>query len=135
MEELLTPISVTADASRRHALVLHVRGEIDISTGGAIRREWAELISARQPGQDVAVIDLSAVDFFGSSGLSALVECRHTADELGLTLRVIAAEPAVMRPLEGTGLVDCFDWYPTVDAALTEASSSSEEPLPPGPAR
>jgi anti-sigma B factor antagonist len=133
MEELLTPISVTADASRHHALVLHVRGEIDISTAGAIRREWAELISARQPGHDVAVIDLSAVDFFGSSGLSALVECRHAADELGLTLRVITAGPAVMRPLEGTGLVDCFDWYPTVDAALTEASS--EEALPPDPAR
>ena len=89
--------------------------------------------SARQPGHDVAVVDLSAVDFFGSSGLSALVECRHAADELGLTLRVITAGPAVMRPLEGTGLVDCFDWYPTVDAALTEASS--EEALPPDPAR
>jgi anti-sigma B factor antagonist len=133
MEELLIPISVTADASRHHALVLHVRGEVDISTAGAIRREWAEMISARQPGQDVAVIDLSAVDFFGSSGLSALMECRHAADELALRLRVIAPGPVVMRPLEGTGLVDCFDWYPTIDAALTEASS--EEALPPSPGR
>jgi anti-sigma B factor antagonist len=133
MEELLGPISVAVDASRRHALVLHVRGEVDISTGGAIRREWAEMISARQPRQDLAIIDLREVDFFGSSGLAALVDCRHAADELALRLRVVAAGPAVMRPLEATGLINCFDWYPTLDAALAEASS--EEALPPSPAR
>jgi len=128
MEELLGPISVAADVSRRHALVLDVRGEIDISTAGAVRREWNEMISARQPGQDLAVIDLSGVDFFGSSGLAALVECRHAADERALGLRVVAPRPAVMRPLEGTGLIDCFVWYPTLDAALDEASSKEAPP-------
>jgi anti-sigma B factor antagonist len=132
MEELQGPISVTADASRPHALVLHVGGEVDISTAGAIRREWAEMISARRPEHDLAVIDLSRVEFFGSSGLAALVDCRHTADEQALRFRVVAAEPAVMRPLTGTGLIDCFDWYPSLEAAVAEASS--EKRLPPIPA-
>ncbi len=133
MEELQGPISVAVDASRPHALVLHVGGEVDISTAGAIRREWAEMMSARRPEHDLAVIDLSRVEFFGSSGLAALVDCRHAADEQALRFRLVAAaEPAVMRPLIGTGLIDCFDWYPNVEAAVAE--TSSEKPLPPIPA-
>jgi anti-sigma B factor antagonist len=132
MEELQGPISVAVDACRPHALVLHVDGEVDISTAGAIRRAWAEMISARRPEQDLAVIDLGGVEFFGSSGLAALVDCRHAADEQALRFRLVAARPAVMRPLTETGLIDCFDWYPNLDAAVAEASS--EKPLPPIPA-
>jgi anti-anti-sigma factor len=132
MEEMQGPISVAADASRPHALVLHVGGEVDISTAGAIRREWAEMVSARRPEHDLAVIDLSEVVFFGSSGLAALVDCQRAAEEQALKFRIAAAVPAVMRPLTGTGLIDCFDWYPTLDAAVAEASA--QESLPPIPA-
>ena len=132
MDELQAPIALSVDASRPHALVLRVGGEVDISTAGAIRREWAEMISARRPEHDLAVIDLSGVVFFGSSGLAALVDCRQAADEQVLTFRVVVAAPAVMRPFIGTGLIDCFDWYQTLDAAVAE--ESSEKPLPPIPA-
>jgi anti-sigma B factor antagonist len=132
MEELQGPISVAVDASRTHTLVLHVGGEVDISTAGAIRREWAGMIATRRPGHDLAVIDLSGVVFFGSSGLAALVDCRHAADEQALRFRVVAAEPTVMRPLMDTGLIDCFDWYPTLEAAVAEAPS--DKPLPSIPA-
>ena len=132
MDELQVPVALAVDASRPRALVLRVGGEVDISTAGAIRREWAEMISARRPEHDLAVIDLSGVAFFGSSGLAALVDCRHAAEEQALRFRVVVAGPAVMRPFTGTGLIDCFDWYPTLEAAVAEASS--EKPLPPIPA-
>ena len=132
MDELQAPIALSVDASRPHALVLRVGGEVDISTAGAIRREWAEMISARRPEHDLAVIDLSGVVFFGSSGLAALVDCRQAADEQVLTFRVVVAAPTVMRPFIGTGLIDCFAWYPNVEAAVAE--TSSEKPLPPIPA-
>jgi anti-sigma B factor antagonist len=132
MDELQAPIALSVDASRPHALVLRVGGEVDISTAGAIRREWAEMISARRPEHDLAVIDLSGVVFFGSSGLAALVDCRQAADEQVLTFRVVVAAPTVMRPFIGTGLIDCFDWYQTLEAAVAE--KSSEKPLPPIPA-
>jgi len=132
MDELQAPIALSVDASRPHALVLRVGGEVDISTAGAIRREWAEMISARRPEHDLAVIDLSGVVFFGSSGLAALVDCRQAADEQALTFRVVVAAPTVMRPFIGTGLIDCFDWYQTLEAAVAE--ESSEKPLPPIPA-
>ena len=129
MDELQAPIALSVDASRPHALVLRVGGEVDISTAGAIRREWAEMISARRPEHDLAIIDLSGVVFFGSSGLAALVDCQRAADEQALKFRIAAAVPAVMRPLIGTGLIDCFDWYQTLEAAVAE--ESSEKPLPP----
>jgi anti-sigma B factor antagonist len=132
MDELQAPIALSVDASHPHALVLRVGGEVDISTAGAIRREWAEMISARRPEHDLAVIDLSAVVFFGSSGLAALVDCRQAAAEQVLTFRVVVAAPTVMRPFIGTGLIDCFDWYQTLEAAVAE--ESSDKPLPPIPA-
>ena len=132
MEELQGPISVAVDASRPHTLVLHVGGEVDISTAGAIRREWAEMISARRPEHDLAVIDLSGVVFFGSSGLAALVDCRHAADEQALRFRVVGRPSPRDAAAHGTGLIDCFDWYPTLEAAVAEAPS--EKPLPPIPA-
>jgi hypothetical protein len=30
----------------------------------------------------------------------------------------------VLRPLEGTGLIRCFDWYPTLEAALDSPDRS-----------
>lgn len=118
MKDSPSLISVTVDIGHPHALVLRVGGEVDISTVAAIRRECDALIVARRVGQDVLIIDLGAVTFFGSSGLAALVECQHAAQQQALALRVAGTSPAVVRPLQGTGLVRCFDWYPDLDAAL-----------------
>ena len=118
MEEMLSPSSVEIAARHAHALVLRVSGEVDISTVGAIGRGFTSMISTRRAGQDLLIIDLSGVRFFGSSGLAALVDCRHTAEKEGLQLRLSGTSTPVLRPLEGTGLIRCFDWYPTLDAAL-----------------
>lgn len=126
MEEMLSPISVEIDARHPHALVLRVAGEVDISTVGTITRGFTSMISIRQAGQDLLIIDLGGVRFFGSSGLAALVACRHTAEEEALEFRLSGTSPAVLRPLEGTGLIRCFDWYPTLDAAL----DSPDRPQP-----
>ena len=118
MEEMLGPISVEIDTGHRHALVLRVAGEVDISTMGTIVRGFTSMISTRQAGQNLTIIDLSGVTFFGSSGLSALVDCRHSAEKEALGLRLSGTSPAVLGPLQGTGLIRCFDWFPTLDAAL-----------------
>ena len=118
MDESLSLISVTADAGCSNALVLRVGGEVDISTVGEIKRAYEAMIDTRRAGQDVLIIDLDDVTFFGSSGLAALVDCQHAAKQRGVQLRVAGTSPAVVRPLNGTGLVRCFDWYDDLDGAL-----------------
>jgi anti-anti-sigma factor len=132
MDESLSLISVTTDAGRPNALVLRVGGEVDISTVGEIRRAYEAMIAVRRPGQDVLIIDLDDVTFFGSSGLAALVDCQHEAKQQAVELRVAGTSPAVMRPLNGTGLVRCFDWYADVDTALA-APINGAGPPPVGP--
>jgi anti-sigma B factor antagonist len=124
MEEMLSPISIEIDTGHPHALVLRVAGEVDISTVGTITRGFRSMISTRRAGQDLLIIDVSGVGFFGSSGLSALVDCQHAADKEALHLRLSGTSSAVLRPLEGTGLIRCFDWYPTLDAALDSSDGS-----------
>jgi anti-sigma B factor antagonist len=128
MDESLSLISVTADAGRPDALVLRVGGEVDISTVGEIKRTYEALIAARRAGQDLLVIDLDDVTFFGSTGLAALVDCLHLAQQRAVRLRVAGTSPAVMRPLNGTGLVRCFDWYDDVDAALAAPVNGAGPP-------
>jgi len=82
------------------------------------------MLSTRRAGQDLLIIDVSGVGFFGSSGVAALVECQHAAENEALQLRLSGSSSAVLRPLEGTGLIRCFDWYPTLEAALDSPDRS-----------
>jgi anti-sigma B factor antagonist len=123
-EQMLSPISVEIDTGHPHALVLRVSGEVDISTVGTITRGFTSMLSTRRAGQDLLIIDVSGVGFFGSSGVAALVECQHAAENEALQLRLSGTSSAVLRPLEGTGLIRCFDWYPTLEAALDSPDRS-----------
>jgi anti-sigma B factor antagonist len=64
------------------------------------------------------VIDMSSVGFLGSSGLAALVTARDDATERRVTLRLVSADHAVLRPLTATGLAELFDIYPDLETAL-----------------
>lgn len=123
-DQMLSPISVEIDTGHPHALVLRVSGEVDISTVGTITRGFTRMLSTRRAGQDLLIIDVSGVGFFGSSGVAALVECQHAAENEALQLRLSGSSSAVLRPLEGTGLIRCFDWYPTLEAALDSPDRS-----------
>jgi anti-sigma B factor antagonist len=123
-DQMLSPISVEIDTGHPHALVLRVSGEVDISTVGTITRGFTSMLSTRRAGQDLLIIDVSGVGFFGSSGVAALVECQHAAENEALQLRLSGTSSAVLRPLEGTGLIRCFDWYPTLEAALDSPDRS-----------
>jgi anti-sigma B factor antagonist len=123
-DQMLSPISVEIDTGHPHALVLRVSGEVDISTVGTITRGFTSMLSTRRAGQDLLIIDVSGVGFFGSSGVAALVECQHAAENEALQLRLSGSSSAVLRPLEGTGLIRCFDWYPTLEAALDSPDRS-----------
>jgi anti-sigma B factor antagonist len=123
-DQMLSPISVEIDTGHPHALVLRVSGEVDISTVGTITRGFTSMLSTRRAGQDLLIIDVSGVGFFGSSGVAALVECQHAAENEALQLRLSGSSSAVLRPLEGTGLIRCFDWYPALEAALDSPDRS-----------
>src|SRR3954469_3354476 len=90
---------------RPDAVRLVAEGEIDLADSYAFHDALYKLIDdANSP----AVIDLSRVSFFNSTGISVLIEAQQAAAHERVELTV---EPslAVRRVLEITGLTKTFD--------------------------
>ena len=97
--------AVSALVGADGTVTLTVVGEVDAFTAPRLRSFLARQLEG-QPRE--LVLDLSAVEFLGSAGLAALVETRTLASDRDVVLRLIATSRAVIRPLQGTGLIDLF---------------------------
>lgn len=106
--------SVSVEYPSDDIAVVHVAGEVDMVTAPALETEVSNLL--RQEPR-LLVIDLSDVRFFSSAGLAVLALAHREAHET-THLRVVANHPAVLRPLELTGLTEDLSIQPTVKAAI-----------------
>lgn len=113
-EELL---GVTVADGDERGVVIAVSGEVDLHTGGILRRAVDSVLTGHPR---LIVLDLSAVDFFSSAGLSTLVDLHRVTDLRGITLRLVCECRAVLRPLTAVGLIELFSRCPTVEAALDQ---------------
>lgn len=96
--------------------VVSVAGDVDMVTTPPLQKCLAEQLDS---GRGLLVLDLTGLDFLGSSGLACLVEVLERARAKQVTLRLVCDSRPVMRPLSATGLTELFDTYPDVDSALT----------------
>jgi anti-anti-sigma factor len=94
--------------------VVHVDGEVDMVTAPALESQVVTLLGEKPR---VLVIDLSGVRFFSSAGLAVLALAHREADE-STQLRVVANDPAVLRPMELTGLTEDLLILPDLKAAI-----------------
>ena len=94
--------------------VLDLRGEIDLATGADLTAQLDRAL-AGVPG--LLVVDLSAVDFLGSAGLSALIAARDSAERQGTQIRLVCNR-TTRRTIELTGLTQQFTLADDRAAAL-----------------
>ncbi|MCO1655784.1 STAS domain-containing protein [Pseudonocardia humida] len=114
--------------SRGPAVVVGVSGELDLHSAPRLMDVVDEAM--RDQRTDLVVIDLSAVDFLGSSGLGVLanlatratVPTSHRQDGTAppAALRVVAPPDhrPVTRPWAAMSLQQILPLYPTVDDAV-----------------
>jgi len=114
LDELLTVESARVGSS----VVVAVKGEIDIATGPRLRAALAEALD--EPGSGPVVVDLSKVTFLGSTGVAVLVDADWQANQRKRDLRVVVdrERPAVVRPLESTGIDRLLSTYDDLQSAL-----------------
>jgi anti-anti-sigma factor len=91
-----------------------VAGEVDIDTAPRLRLALAE---ALQEANQV-VVDLGAVTFLDSAGLSTLIATHQRAEAAGTTFRLRRVPPLVLRLLALTGM----------DSVLVIMPSPAESP-------
>ena len=71
-------------------------------------------------GQDsrLLIIDLQDVTYFGSAGLNAVLDCHKQGLRAGISVRLVADNELVVRPIEVTNLDSLLDLYPLLPDAL-----------------
>jgi anti-sigma B factor antagonist len=113
-------------------LVVEVGGEVDMTSAPTLRDHLLGHIGVGEP---CVVVDLSEVDFMDSTGLSALVVAYRQAGEIGSSVVVAGAQPAVRRVLEITQLDVLLEHQDHVADAVATARASrdpgSSEPFAP----
>lgn len=97
------------------AVVLSVGGDLDLLTAPSLDGEITKLLT---DNPSALVLDLSGVPFFGSSALAVLIRAADAAENRGVRLLVVAANRAVLRPLEVTKTVQLFAIHDSVHSAL-----------------
>ncbi|UXA19052.1 STAS domain-containing protein [Mycobacterium sp. SMC-4] len=96
------------------ALVLQVAGDLDVLTAPTLA---THLDVALTSGAALLIVDLTAVEFLSSAGISVLVETHRLTAPAGVSLRVVAEGPATSRPMRLMCVDQIIDLYPTLDAA------------------
>jgi anti-sigma B factor antagonist len=87
-------------------VVLAAEGELDLSTVPAVDREVQELCAA---GCRSIVLDLRALTFIDSSGLSLLLRLDAQARSDGFAFAIVEGDGPVRRLLALTNLTDDFE--------------------------
>jgi anti-sigma B factor antagonist len=103
-----------------HALVVRVAGDIDLLTAPQLQLSL-ELACADAQPPEIVVADLTGVQFMGSSGLAVLMDVDKRCREHDTPLRIVAATPGVVRPLEVTGLDRILDVVGSLDSVIRSA--------------
>lgn len=108
------------------ASVLHVNGEVDLSTHQHLTDELTSLAGEDSP----IVVELSECEFIDSSGIRALlVGGRAVAESVGGGDKLVLAGaiPQVSRILEVTGVGEALPIYPGLDEALAALGAPSAD--------
>jgi stage II sporulation protein AA (anti-sigma F factor antagonist) len=92
--------AIAVEVDRRNgSAVVTVGGELEFGTAAALRTTLSDLA---QEECDSVVIDLAAVGFIDSTGLSLLVQAKQRFESLGREFRLRAPIPRVARVFEPT---------------------------------
>jgi anti-anti-sigma factor len=104
---------------RPEAVLLQAEGEVDSSTAGELISQLdAALQQAGTRGPRLLIIDLQGVTYFGSAGLNAVLDCHRRGLQSGTSVRLVADNGLVVRPIEVTNLDSVLDLYPRLSDAL-----------------
>jgi anti-sigma B factor antagonist len=113
--QLRDHINIATALSRRgDVAVVTVAGDIDLATAPVLQ---SAIIDAMAHAPCALVIDLSLVDFLGSTGLRILVQAQNSVRAAG-RFAVVVDGPTTSRPIQLMGLGEMLAMRSTLQEAL-----------------
>jgi anti-sigma B factor antagonist len=116
-------LTVTAHPVPPSAVMITVRGEVDLVTSPLLRDRLLAHLHDTAPQ---VIVDLTRVGFFGAAGLTALLTARAAAMAAGIRLCVVAHTRPVLLPLAVAGQDGVFDIYPDLAQALLRSGAGPD---------
>jgi anti-sigma B factor antagonist len=89
----------------RNRVIVEVGGELDLASAGTLQEALDNLLEV---GWQSIVLDLRALSFIDSTGLSLLLETDRACGRAGAAFAIVDGSPVVARLLELTGLEGRF---------------------------
>ncbi len=111
------PADVTENLQDERAVVT-AAGEIDLATSPELRTRLQDAIGRRR----TVIVDLSDVTFIDSTGLGVLIGGLRRVNEAHGEMRIVIADPRVLKIFEITGLTGLFSIHPS----LVDAEAASQ---------
>ena len=109
-------------------LVVAVAGEVDMDTAPQLAAAILDCID--QAGGGPCVLDLTAVTFLDSIGLTVLLQATRRAEGHHEPLPIVVdSNRPVIRPIEVTGLDEVLTLYHTVEEALAARQVGPDDPV------
>ncbi len=105
----------TSEDTTDHYAVVGVTGEVDVATAPTLR---GRLDAAIDRGKPLLVVDLLSVTFIDSTGLGVLIGASKRVDADGGAMRLVVAEPRILKLFEITGLMEVFSVVPSLEEAI-----------------
>jgi anti-sigma B factor antagonist len=96
------------------ALLMVLRGEIDLRSAPALRAHLLEALDDR-PAR--VILDLSAVEYVDSSGVGTMVDFKRRIDKLGAVVLLVGLQERVRSVFEITRLDKFFQIVDNVEQA------------------
>jgi len=100
--------AVIAVEVHRHSgsATVTVGGELEFGTAASLRTTLSDLV---QDESDPVVVDLTALQFIDSTGLSLLVQAKQRFSAQGRRFELRGPTPRVSRVIEISGLAELFE--------------------------
>jgi len=95
--------------------VVSVVGELDVATAPDLRAHLDGAIDRAL--RNAVLVDLLEVTFIDSTALGVLITGLKRSQRVGGELRIVVAEPRILKIFEITGLTEVFSIFPTIDGA------------------
>ena len=102
------PLTTGIHGSKDHTLVV-LTGELDASTAGSL---YEELAALNRDGVVHVALDLSALEFIDSTGLSVIIAEHKRTAASGGELIILTPHDNARRVFEVAGLMDVLDILP-----------------------
>lgn len=102
------PLNTEVRGSEGHALVI-LSGELDVSTAGGL---YEELATLNREGVVHVALDLTALEFIDSTGISVIIAEHKRTTAAGGELIILTPHRNARRMFEVAGLMDVLDIRP-----------------------